>query len=66
MVPFDLAQWFPLALCRPSGHEATEEPRPGKVERPPKLSRSEDARRIIQEYIDNLREIIKKLRRRLN
>jgi hypothetical protein len=43
-----------------------EQPRPGKVERPPKLSRSEDARRIIQEYIDNLREIIKKLRRRLN
>jgi hypothetical protein len=39
-----------------------EEPRPGKVERPPKLS----PRRIIQEYIDNLREIIKKLRRRLN
>jgi len=43
-----------------------EEPRPGKVERPPQLSRSEDARRIIQEYIDNLREIIKKLRRGLN
>jgi hypothetical protein len=42
-----------------------EEPRPGKVERPPNLSRSADARRIIQEYIDNLREIIKKLRRRL-
>jgi len=43
-----------------------KEPRPGKVELPPKLSRSEDARRIIQEYIDSLREIIKKLRRGLN
>jgi len=32
----------------------------GKDESPPKLSRSEAARRIIQEYIDNLREIIKK------
>jgi hypothetical protein len=48
------------------GMKPSEEPRPGKVERPPRLSRSEDARRIIQEYIDNLREIIKKLRRRLN
>ena len=64
--PLDLAQWFLLALCRPWGMKPPEEPRPGKVERPPKLSRSEDARRIIQEYIDNLREIIKKLRRRLN
>ena len=48
------------------GMKPPEAPRPGKVERPPKLSRSADARRIIQEYIDNLREIIKKLRRRLN
>ena len=48
------------------GMKPPEEPRPGKVERPPKLPRSEDARRIIQEYIDNLREIIKKFRRRLN
>jgi hypothetical protein len=44
----------------------SEEPRLGKVERPPKLSRSEDARRTVQEYIDNLPEIIEKLRRRLN
>src|SRR5258708_20845315 len=48
------------------GMKPPEEPRPGKVERPPKLRRSEDARRIIQEYIDNLREIIQKFRRRLN
>jgi hypothetical protein len=29
MVPFDLAQWFLLALCRPSGHEATRRTAPG-------------------------------------
>ena len=59
MVPFG-------SLPTVGGMKPSEEPRPGKVERPPKLSRSADARRIIQEYIDNLREIIKKLRRRLN
>ena len=31
-----------------------------------KLSRSEEARRIIEEYVSDLLEIIKKLRRRLN
>jgi hypothetical protein len=43
-----------------------EEPPPGKEEPPPKLSRSEEARRVIQEYADELREIIKKFRRRFN
>ena len=46
-----------------------EEPRQGKDEpppRPPKLSRSEEARRVIEEYVNDLRKIIKKLRRRLN
>jgi hypothetical protein len=43
-----------------------EEPRPGKDEQPPKPSRSEEARRIIQEYVNDLLEIIKRLRRRLN
>ena len=33
---------------------------------PVKLSRSEEARRIIEEYVNDLREIIKKLRRRLD
>jgi hypothetical protein len=42
------------------------EPRLGKDEPMTKLSRSQEARRIIQEYIDSLRQIIKKLRRRLN
>ena len=45
------------------GMKPPEEPGPGKVERPKKLSRSEEARRIIQEYVDNPREIIGKLRR---
>jgi hypothetical protein len=31
-----------------------------------KTSRMEEARRIIEEYADDLREIIKKLRRHLN
>jgi hypothetical protein len=39
--------------------------RVGKDE-PPKLSRSEEARWVIEEYIDQLREIIKNLRRRLH
>jgi hypothetical protein len=40
-----------------------EEPQPGNDEPP---SRLEEARRIIAEYAADLREIIKKLRRRLN
>ena len=43
-----------------------DEPRPGKDESPLKLTRLEVARRIIEEYAADLREIIKKLRRRLN
>ena len=43
-----------------------DEPRVGNDKRPPKVSRTEEARRIIEEYVDNLRKIIKKLRRRLN
>jgi hypothetical protein len=38
-----------------------EEPRPGK-EPPSKPTRVEDARRIIEEYANDLREIIRKLR----
>jgi len=36
------------------------------VEPPPKPSRLQEARRIIEEYAADLREIIKKLRRHLN
>ena len=66
MVPFDLAQcplWFCADRC---DMKPSDEPRLGKNEPPPKLSRSEEARRIIDEYANHLREIIKKLRCRLH
>jgi hypothetical protein len=43
-----------------------EEPGQSKVEPPPKPSRLEEARRIIEEYANNLREIITKFRRKMN
>jgi hypothetical protein len=43
-----------------------EAPRPDQDKPPPKLSRLEEARRIIETYATDLREIIKKLRRKLN
>jgi hypothetical protein len=43
-----------------------EEPQPGNEGPLPKPSRLEEARRIIEEYAADLREIIKKLCRRLN
>lgn len=39
---------------------------PGPKEPPPKPSRLEEAMRIIEDYADDLREIVKKLRRKLN
>jgi hypothetical protein len=42
----------------------SDEPDPGK--KAPKPSRSEEVLRIIEEYADALREIIRKLRRKLN
>jgi hypothetical protein len=44
----------------------SDEPRLGKDEPPPKLSRSEEARQTIDEYANHLREIIKTLRCRLS
>jgi hypothetical protein len=43
-----------------------KEPPPGKKPPSPKPLRLEEAQRIIEEYAADLREIIKKLRRRLN
>jgi hypothetical protein len=43
-----------------------EEPRPDNDEPPSKLTRSEEVRRIIEGYVTDLREIIKKFRRHLN
>jgi hypothetical protein len=42
-----------------------DEPRPGKDEPPPDLVRAERAYQIIQEYANDLREIIRKLGKRL-
>ena len=51
---------------RPLRHETVRQTEAVDKDEPPKLSRSEEAaRRIIEEYADHLREIIKKLRRRL-
>jgi hypothetical protein len=44
----------------------SDKPRLDKDKPRPKLSRSKDARRIIDDYVNNLREIIKNLRRRLH
>lgn len=41
-------------------------PSQGKETPKPKPSRLEEARRIIEEYADELREIIKKLRGKMN
>jgi hypothetical protein len=43
-----------------------EEPRLDRDKPPSKLSRLEEARRIIERYAADLREIIKKLQRKLN
>jgi hypothetical protein len=44
----------------------SDEPGPGKGAPKPKLSRLDEAWRIIEEYANDLREIIRKLRRHLN
>jgi hypothetical protein len=44
----------------------SDDEQPSKDEPAAKLSRSEEARRIIEEYAADLREIIRKLRRRQN
>ena len=43
-----------------------DQPAPSKGPPEPKPSRSEEARRIIEEYVADLREVIKKLRRHFN
>ena len=66
LVPFDLAQWSPLGRSDRCDMKPSDKPRRVDKDEPPKLSRSEEACRIIEEYADHLREIIKKLRRRLH
>jgi hypothetical protein len=55
--------WLRADRC---GMKPSDEPRPGKNEPAPKRSRLDEVRRIIEEYADDLREIIKKIRRHLN
>ena len=43
-----------------------EEPRPGKEADNPNPSRLEEARRMIEEYANDLREILRKLRQHLH
>jgi hypothetical protein len=42
------------------------EPASSAPEKPRKLSRTEEAQRIVEEYADGLREILKKLRKIFN
>jgi hypothetical protein len=46
--------------------KSAEEPRPDKQAPKPKPWRLEEARRLIEEYADDLREIIRKLRQHLH
>lgn len=43
-----------------------EEPHADKDEPPAKLTRTDELRRMVEEYAADLREIIRKLRRKLN
>jgi hypothetical protein len=45
---------------------APDEPTPGNQASKPKPSRREEALQIIEDYANDLREIIKKLRHKLN
>ncbi|WP_128916158.1 hypothetical protein [Bradyrhizobium nanningense] len=59
---FDLAQWSLLVFADHFGMKPPpEEPAPKKDEPPTKA-----ARRIIEDYANALREIIKKVRKHLN
>ncbi|MCK1379608.1 hypothetical protein IVB33_19015 [Bradyrhizobium sp. 24] len=64
MAYFDLAQWSGLVSAeRGAMKPPPEEPRP---EEPPVKPTRLEARRIIEEYADDLREIIRYLRRKMN
>lgn len=46
--------------------DSSDQPPPEKKVTNRKLSRAEEAQRIAKEYADELREIIKKLRKKMN
>jgi hypothetical protein len=62
----DLAQWSRLVFADRQDMKTPGEPRPGKEAPKPKPSRLEEARRMIEEYAADLRQIIKKLRQHLH
>jgi hypothetical protein len=65
--PFDLSQCPRLVLRETCAMNRPDEPAPGKKAPEHQPARSEEARRIIEEYLNDLRAIIEKLlRRRLN
>jgi hypothetical protein len=70
LASFDLDQWPVRFLPTIASMKPREEQFPDKDEpttpKTPKSSRLEEARRIIEEYAEGLRQIIKKLRGPLN
>jgi hypothetical protein len=65
--PFDADQWSLFIPADRWGMKpAPEKPRPGKQAPTTKPKRSEKIRRLVEEYADDLREIVRKLRRKLN
>lgn len=54
-----LGRWIEHRSMKP------DEPSPGQ-EPPPEPSHLREARRVVEEYVESLREIIKKLRRKMN
>lgn len=61
--PFDLRQSSGLVLVICRSMNPREEPPKPKGDQTPEPSRVEEARRIVKEYANDLREIIAKLRR---
>lgn len=64
--PFDLGQRSLLVPSDPCGMSQPDKQAPDKEAPKPMSSRSEDAMRLIEAYAADLRELIKKLRRKLN
>jgi hypothetical protein len=65
--PFDLDQRSLLVSALHASMKPREEQFADKDEpATPKLSRLEELRQVVEEYAEGLRQIIKKLRRRMN
>jgi hypothetical protein len=60
---FDPSRRWPAVLGEPLTMSSSDEPGPPRKAPEREPSRVEEARRIIEEYADSLREIIRKLRR---